>query len=108
MSHPYEGKIVTLPENFTAWKNGEEIKVSGAYELVEFCPYEPSAYVWSDSWVAVPEDTPDGTAESWEAAEITLDADDVRRVMDPEGYKRNLEQEKAAEEAQIRAELEWE
>lgn len=36
-----------------------KVQLDGTYEIVEFLPYEPSNYVWQDSWVICELDDPE-------------------------------------------------
>lgn len=73
--------------------------LEGDYEIVEFMPYEPSAYVNSAGFLICP--------AGWDP-EVELDDDhlwfveewDLIEQIDPPAYKRFVEQERAYERAQ--------
>jgi hypothetical protein len=37
--------------------DGKEVQLDGTYEIVEYLPYEPSNYVWQESWIIAEGDT---------------------------------------------------
>jgi hypothetical protein len=76
--------------------NGNDVKLAGRYELVEFSPVEPSAYVWSDSWTILHE--ADSGDEFWEDKILFVDAYNVMEKLDPEGYASLMEQERMMEQ----------
>jgi hypothetical protein len=82
--------------------NGKETTLEGRYELVEFCPREPSAYVWSDLWVVIPESVVG--KENWEDYIFDIDAFEIWAKLDPEGYKSYMEQERLMDMEEIERE----
>lgn len=71
-------------------EDGTQIFLSGLFDIVEHCPYEPAAYVHSPGFiVGRPEDRENADAPSW-----WIDEADMIEQADPSGHGRSLVQER--------------
>jgi hypothetical protein len=86
------GQIVELKDTPVYNYLNEQTKISGQFEVIEFCPIEPSNYVWSPCFILSPPLT-EGAVEWSEKSDFTIDADVLDELIDPEGYARRQEQE---------------
>jgi hypothetical protein len=98
-SSPYLGRTVALT-SCPAFAEGSgevavaENPISGLFIVAEFWPVEPSAYVWSPTFL-VCRAGGDADAPSW-----TVDADVLVSQVDPHAYGRQLELERDMEFAE--------
>lgn len=83
--------------------DGKKTKVSGLYEVIEFVPYEPAAYVWSDCVVLCPVEY--SRADNWEDYIVDIDVGLFESQVNPKSYGRNLVVER---ERDIEEQLEYE
>ena len=68
----------------------EGIFLSGLFDVIEFCPYEPSNYVHSPGFILTSvEDRENADAPMW-----WVDEDDLIAQVDPRAYGRQLAQER--------------
>lgn len=72
----------------SAYADGREVTLSGLYDVLEFNPTEPSAYVYSPCWTLVPHDAVD------DEVTFCVDADVFESQVWPASYGRALAQER--------------
>jgi len=88
---PYLGNTYTLKDcPAYDFASRSDTKISGEYEVVEFCPYEPSAYVNSPYFLVIVPGTQDIGAEDG----YGVDEWDLIEQIDPPAYQKMLEYER--------------
>lgn len=71
MIAPYVGTVADLTD-CPAWNDaGQEVRITGRFDVEEYHPIEPSAYVWSPCYLIAPVESRDNPDGPW----YSVDAD---------------------------------
>jgi hypothetical protein len=82
------GRTVALTACPAYMADGKIQPISGLYHIVEFHPYEPSAYVWNACFSVAPE------GDFTEEGVVTVDADTLWEQVEPSSYGAMLRAER--------------
>jgi hypothetical protein len=91
MNDFYVNKTIVLWQCPASDHKGNDIKISGLYFVDQFCPYEPSNYVWSACYDLCPAGL-DFPVELDKF--VSVDVDRFTEQVDPQSYGRQLVQER--------------
>lgn len=78
--------------------NGEVTTLKGEYELIEFHPYEPSAYIWHPQWDVLSKELIG--SNDWQDNLLWVDDYDLFEHLEPEACERLKQLEREMEIAE--------